>query len=75
MKNKGNVKEMERETGWSYWAIRNRLNDVIEELGFEAKEENEEAVAAQRQEILGRLERDEVSVDEATRLLDELRAV
>ena len=74
VKNKGNVKEMERETGWSYWTIRNRLNEVIEALGFEAREDNDEEVARQRQEILARLEREEIDVDEASRLLEKLRS-
>ncbi len=73
VKNKGNVKEMERETGWSYWTIRNRLNEVIEALGFEAREESDEESSRQRQEILAQLERDEISVDEASRLLEKLR--
>lgn len=29
---KGNIKEMERELGVSYWSIRNRLNDIVEAL-------------------------------------------
>lgn len=36
VKNKGNVKEMERELGVSYWTIRSRLDDIIAELNFEA---------------------------------------
>ncbi|MCA9972882.1 MAG: DUF2089 domain-containing protein [Anaerolineales bacterium] len=74
VKNKGNVKEMERETGLSYWTIRNRLNDVIEELGFEAAAAPDpEALQQQRQAILARLERGEMSVDEAARLLEQLQ--
>lgn len=77
VKNKGNVKEMERETGWSYWTIRNRLNEVIAELGFETKADDDavdgNALAQDRQEVLGRLERDEISVDEAMKLLEQLR--
>ena len=76
VKNKGNVKEMERETGMSYWTIRTRLNDVIAELGFEAKADEEEEAALkvqQRQEILDRLEQDEISVDEAMKLMDKLQ--
>ena len=76
VKNKGNVKEMERETGWSYWTIRNRLNEVITELGFGPKEDEEaEALVAaqQRQDVLLQLERDEISVDEATKLLEKLK--
>ncbi|MCA9978817.1 MAG: DUF2089 domain-containing protein [Chloroflexota bacterium] len=79
VKNKGNVKEMERETGWSYWTIRNRLNEVIAELGFEAKtEDGETAVTAsaqqERQMILEQLEHDQISVDEAAKLLEKLRS-
>ncbi|MCA9935072.1 MAG: DUF2089 domain-containing protein [Ardenticatenaceae bacterium] len=73
VKNKGNVKEMERETGWSYWTIRNRLNEIIEVLGFEAAEDSDDDVAQQRQEILLRLEKDEIDVDEASLLLQKLR--
>jgi hypothetical protein len=29
---RGNIKEMERETGLGYWTIRGRLDDLIEEL-------------------------------------------
>ncbi|GIK55436.1 MAG: DUF2089 family protein [Chloroflexi bacterium] len=32
IKNKGNVKEMERELGESYWAIRNVRQEMIHEL-------------------------------------------
>jgi hypothetical protein len=29
VRNRGNVKEMERELGISYWTVRGRLNDLI----------------------------------------------
>src|SRR6185503_18138390 len=48
VRNRGNVKEMERETGESYWAIR-------------------------RQEILAQLSRGEINVQEATRLLSQIK--
>ena len=35
VKNRGNLKDMERELGQSYWALRTRLNDVVRELGYE----------------------------------------
>ncbi len=69
VKNRGNVKEMERELGISYWAIRNRLNEVIEELGFDAQDNEATEVRWQRKEILARLEKGEIDVDEATELL------
>lgn len=76
VKNRGNIKEMERELGLSYWTIRNRLNEVIAELGFETEAEDAAAVqsANQRQEILARLERGELQVEDATALLEQLRA-
>jgi len=38
VRNRGNVKEMERETGESYWAIRRQLDEVITEMGMEVPE-------------------------------------
>lgn len=76
IKNKGNVKEMEREMGESYWAIRNRINEIIELLGLEKK--NVEPVGLgsnikeQRQRILHRLQQGEIDVNEAAHLLKQL---
>jgi hypothetical protein len=68
IQNRGNVKEMERVTGESYWVIRRRLDEVITELGYEV-EPAEDELAARRQEILNRLSKGEIDVQEATRLL------
>lgn len=77
IKNKGNVKEMEREMGESYWAIRNRINEIIEELGLEKKNvepaESIVDIKEQRQAILNRLDQGEINVDEATEMLKQLR--
>ena len=35
VKNRGNLKEMERELSESYWSLRARLNQAIESLGLE----------------------------------------
>src|SRR5512134_2845301 len=51
VRNRGNVKEMERETGESYWAIRRQLDEVIAELGF-AEAPTHDGLSTQRQEIL-----------------------
>jgi hypothetical protein len=85
VKNRGNVKDMEREMGWSYWTIRNRLNEVIGELGFETGEsESEEpealeteetpALGEQRQQIIMQLERGELTVSEAAAKLAGLKS-
>ena len=71
VRNRGNVKEVERETGESYWAIRRRLDEVITEMGMEAPQEDD--LSTRRQEILSRLSRGEVNVQEATRLLSQLK--
>ena len=68
IQNRGNVKEMERISGESYWIIRRKLDDVITELGFEV-EPVEDEIAGRRQEILNRLSTGEIDVQEATRLL------
>jgi hypothetical protein len=73
VRNRGNVKEMERETGESYWAIRRRLDEIIAEMGFSDKAtSSEEDLAAQRQEILHQLRRGEINVGEAKKLLKDL---
>lgn len=70
IRNRGNVKEMERETGESYWAIRRRLDEVIGEMGFSDVAPDEPGLS--RQEILERLSRGEMDVQEAKRLLTEM---
>ena len=72
VRNRGNVKEMERETSESYWAIRRRLDEVIAEMGMQAPEQ-EEDLSTRRQEILARLSRGEINVQEATKLLSQLK--
>lgn len=77
VKNRGNIKEMERELGLSYWTIRNRLNEVIAELGFETEGEDAAATQStrQRQEILARVEAGELTVAESTTQLEQLRPI
>jgi len=72
VRNRGNVKEMERETGESYWTIRRRLDEVITEMGIE-EEPKESDISLNRQEILARLSRGEINVQEATQLLSQLK--
>lgn len=77
VKNRGNVKEMERELDLSYWSIRNKLNHIIEELGFaeEASPAGPPSVAAQaaRQAVLDELDQGHISVQEAANRLAEIR--
>jgi hypothetical protein len=72
VRNRGNLKEMEREVGESYWSLRSRLNDVIDELGFEV-DMAEEMAGARRREVLERLGQGEIDAEEAARLLAQIR--
>ena len=75
VKNRGNIKEMERELEISYPTVRSQLNAVIEELGYEVDIESPASgeVADQRRAILKRLNDGEISASEATVLINQLR--
>ncbi len=72
VRNRGNVKEMARETGESYWAIRRQLDEVISEMGFDAEAPSQTDLATQRQEILAQLRDGEIDVEDAKKLLTQL---
>ena len=69
---RGNVKEMERELGISYWTVRRKLNDLIEKLGFEAEAVAEMDTAAEQMGILERVDRGELGAAEAAWMISEL---
>ena len=73
VKSRGNVKEMERELGISYWTIRTRINELIAELGFEVEQEQEDEAKARRREILEKVDRGEISAGEAAESLAKLK--
>lgn len=68
IKNRGNIKEMERELGVSYPTVRGRLEALIRALGYEVSEEPKQGPES-RKEILAQLERGEVTSEEAIKLL------
>ncbi|MCB2209592.1 DUF2089 domain-containing protein [bacterium] len=70
--NRGNVKEMERNTGQSYWAIRRRLDEVIEEMDLEGQPEPNVDIHQSQQDILERLRSGEFDVQEAAERLRQL---
>ena len=75
VRNRGNIREMERELEISYPTVRSRLNDVIKELGYEVEAESaaSEDMAEERRTILKRLNEGEISAAEATELINQLR--
>lgn len=60
----GSIKQMERLFGVSYPTIKNRLNRISEKLSFV-----EIAPATEDSEVLGQLDRGEISVEEALKKL------
>ena len=75
VKNRGNLKEMERELGQSYWSLRNRLNELIIELGFEAAPGDDEKADPDlhRRAILEQLKRGEIDAATAAWMLTQLK--
>jgi len=70
IRNRGNIKEVEKELGISYPTVRNKLDEIIEALGY--KVEKFEEIAKKRKEILAKLQNGELSSEEAIKQLKEL---
>lgn len=66
IKNRGNIKEIEKELGISYPTVRNKLEDVIEALGYSPKYT---VPKVDKKEILEKLNKGEISSEEAIKLL------
>ncbi len=64
----GKLNRVQEELGLSYPTVRSRLEEVIRALGYEVREEREDA-EGRRQEVLQRLARREITAEEALRLL------
>lgn len=76
VKNRGNLKEIERELGIPYPTLRGRLSAVLRELGFEPAADAavpEDELASRRRAVLEQLERGEVTADQAIAALAEIR--
>ena len=68
IKNRGNIKEIEKELAVSYPTVRNKLEEVIGALGYrvEVKENT-----VNRKEVLDKLSKGEISKEEALKMLSE----
>lgn len=67
---RGNVKEMERETGLGYWTIRGRLDDVLKVMQTKLEAAAPPAeIDSQRRDILLAVERGELAITEAEQML------
>jgi len=65
IKNRGNIKEIEKDLGISYPTVRNKLESLIESLGHKPKSEPN----INKKEILEKLSSGEITADEAVNLL------
>lgn len=65
IKNRGNIKEIEKELGISYPTVRNKLDEIIFALGHEV-----EKSTINQKEILEKLSKGEITKDEALKLLN-----
>lgn len=69
IKCRGNIKDVEKELGISYPTVRNRLDGVIEALGYRVERTELQEEKVQRQEIINALEKGEITPEEAARQL------
>ena len=66
----GKINRVEQEIGLSYPAVRARLGDVIEAMGFEVGEREPEPLSPEmRQQVLTELSEGNLSADEALEML------
>jgi hypothetical protein len=66
----GKIKHVQDDLGISYPTVRSRLEEIVRALGYEVKEDKE-IDSGQRQEVLERLARKEISSEEAFRILQD----
>jgi hypothetical protein len=71
VKNRGNINKVADELGVSYTTARNRMDDIVAALGYNAPQR--EGPSAERLEVLARLERGDLSPEAALDLLKESR--
>ncbi|MDO7786772.1 DUF2089 domain-containing protein [Desulforamulus aquiferis] len=69
LKCRGSIKDVEKELGISYPTVRNRLDSVLQSLGFGTDRTENIPESPVRQNILDALEKGEISPEEAARQL------
>ncbi|MEJ6952572.1 DUF2089 family protein [Natronospora cellulosivora (SeqCode)] len=69
IKSRGNIKEVERELGISYPTVRNKLDEIINELGYNVKSSLDDTTGERRKDVLSMLEKGEIDSQEAIKML------
>jgi hypothetical protein len=77
VKNRGNIKAIEKELGYSYPTIKKMLDEVVEQLGYtadgnEPEETEDEGPKKSKIDILNMIDKGEITVEEASKLLGKL---
>jgi hypothetical protein len=67
IKNRGIIKDVEKEMGISYPTVRAKLDDVIKSLGYEVKDELFRPGRTEISEVIDNLEKGEIDIEEAIR--------
>lgn len=65
IKNRGNIKQIEKELGISYPTVKKTLDEVIVSLGYEVSDEEK----IKKDEVFKKLEKGEISAKEAAKLI------
>ncbi|KAF2961306.1 hypothetical protein AS161_02575 [Fervidobacterium sp. 2310opik-2] len=69
LRTKGNLKELERLTGIGYFALRGRLDKVLEKMGLTPIEELTDDEQVDQEEVFKLLKEKKITVEEAISLL------
>ncbi len=73
LRSRGNIKEVEREMGISYPTVRNRLDNVLQALGYEVEiTQGEREQAEKRREILAEVAEGKLDANEAIKKIKAL---
>ena len=67
LKNRGSIKDVEREMGISYPTVKGKLNDVIKALGYAVYEDPSPKI----NDVIGELEKGSINIDEAIKKIKE----
>lgn len=68
LKNRGNIKDVEKELGISYPTVRAKLDDVLTALGYNV---SPAASNVDKKKVIDMLDKGEISPDEAIKMLNE----
>ena len=66
IRNRGNIKEIEKDMGISYPTVKNKLENLIEALGYKTSTKSHNS----NKEILERLYNGEITADEAIKMIN-----